>query len=175
MQMRWSLPLAVTLLVSQAACYTTKIVTDREPDTRAYVNTDRQWFTIGGLVPLSGPAGRECEHGLSYAQSEMGGVDILINIGLGVAGAILGGATCNSDDASARATCATSVATLVPFLLGTRTVEYACAAAPAPNWAPTAPGRAAPPPPAPQAAPPAPLPPAPATPSEPPPPPPSAL
>jgi hypothetical protein len=166
---RWSMPLAVILLASQTACYTTKVVTGLEPDSRAYVRTDRQWFTLGGLVPLSEPAGRECAYGLSSAQSELGGVDILINVGLVVGGALLGSATCNGDDDAARASCAVSVATLVPFMLGTRTVEYFCAAAPAPNWAPTAPGRAPPPPPAPQAAPPPPPSPL----SEPPPPPPS--
>jgi hypothetical protein len=173
MMKRWSLSLAVILLASQTACYTTKIVTNREPDTRAYVNSDRQWFTIGGLVPLSGPAGRECEHGLAYAQSEMGGVDILINIGLGVGGFLLGSAACNGSDDVARASCATSASLLVPFLLGSRTVEYVCAARPSPNWTPSAPGRAPPPPPS--VAPSEPPPPPPATPSEPPPPPPSAL
>jgi hypothetical protein len=163
MQMRWSLPLAVTLLMSQAACYTTKIVTNRQPESRAYSHTDRQWFTIGGLVPLSGPAGRECEHGLSYAESQMSGVDILINIGMTVGGALVGAAACGGDETRS-ASCATSFATLAPFLLGTRTVEYTCAAAPtAPSWAPTAPGVVPPPPstPAPSAAPSTPPPPPP--------------
>ncbi|MBN1210318.1 MAG: hypothetical protein JXB05_36030 [Myxococcaceae bacterium] len=143
---RWSILIAVAALASQTACFTTRIVTDKRPETRAFEHEDRQWFTIGGLVPLSGPAGRECEHGLSYAESKMGGIDILINIGLSVAGTLVGASACTSGTEAERFSCATSAGTLVPFLLGSRTVTYTCAAAPsARDLAPAAPG--APPPP----------------------------
>jgi hypothetical protein len=172
MMKRWSLPLAVILLASQTACYTTKVVTNLEPDSRAYARTDRQWFALGGLVPLSEPPGRECTYGLSSAQSEMNGVDLLINVGLVTGSILVGTALCSGDDAT-RLSCASSVSLLVPFLLGTRTVEYYCAApprAPAARPVPVAPTATQPPPPAPQIEP---LPPPPNTLSEPPPPPPS--
>jgi hypothetical protein len=156
--------IAVTVLAGQTGCYTTKIVTDKRPSTRAYQAEDRQWFTIGGLVPLSGPAGRECEHGLSYAESSMSGVDILINIGVGVAGALIGSAACSESDEQARFSCASTGATFLPFLLGSRTVTYACAAGPSARdmnkLVPSAPEAPLPPPP-PAAAPPAAAPPEP--------------
>lgn len=166
----WSTLIAVTVLASQTGCYTTKIVSDRRAEARSYQTEDRQWFTIGGLVPLSGAAGQECEHGLSYAESSMSGVDILINIGVGVAGALIGSAACRDSEDDARFSCASTGATLLPFLLGSRTVTYACAAGPSARdlnkLVPPAP--AAPPPPpaaAPQPADPTPPPPPPATPT----------
>jgi len=153
LKMRWSTLAVALVLASQTACYTTKIVTDRAPDTRSRSYSDRQWFTIGGLVPLSGEAGRECEHGLSWAESQLSGTDILISIGLTVAGGLVGSAACSDKDDTGRAQCITLGTTLVPFLIGSRTVEYSCAAGPTggPAWAPA--------PPAPPAAPSAPPPP----------------
>src|SRR5687767_10680281 len=67
------LPL-VTLLL--CGCYTTKVYTPAA--AQGPEASDRQWFTIGGLVPLSEPTGQECPGGLSKAESKLGGVDILI-------------------------------------------------------------------------------------------------
>ncbi|HEX8700109.1 MAG TPA: hypothetical protein VF815_14790 [Myxococcaceae bacterium] len=141
LKMRWSTLAVALVLASQTACYTTKILSNREPDTRSRTYTDRQWFTIGGLVPLSEAAGRECEHGLSSAESQLSGTDILINIGLAVAGGLAGSAACADESTEERASCVTLGTTLVPFLIGSRTVEYSCAAAPAsgPAWAPANP------------------------------------
>jgi len=141
LKMRWSTLAVALVLASQTACYTTKIVTDRAPDTRSRSHTDRQWFTIGGLVPLSEAAGRECEHGLASAESQLSGTDILINIGLAVAGGLVGSAACSDESTENRASCVTLGTTLVPFLIGSRTVEYSCAAAPSggPAWAPANP------------------------------------
>jgi hypothetical protein len=125
------------ILLSQTACYTTKIITGRSPEGPAY--TDRQWFTIGGLAPLSSPAGRECQNGISWAESKQSGTDILINIGLGVAGGIAGALACSDRELAARSSCASLGASLVPFLIGSRTVEYTCAAGPnanRPEWMP---------------------------------------
>lgn len=125
------------VLASQAGCYTTKVVSQARPAGPEY--SDRQWFTLGGLVPLSGPAGRECEDGLATAESKLSGTDWLINVGLSIAGGLVGGAVCgagaasstNGDAAAASAIggsiCATGFATLVPFLIGSRTVNYTCA------------------------------------------------
>ncbi|WP_148273368.1 hypothetical protein [Stigmatella aurantiaca] len=140
---------AVAMLMSQAGCYHTSIVTDRTPESRSY--SDRQWFTIAGLVPLSSPAGRECRDGLARAESEMSGADWLINIGLGVVGAVAGAAICRDESNSRQTSCATSGAAVMSFLLGSRTVEYSCArgsgedSAPQ-GYAPSSPQSSAPPP-----------------------------
>jgi len=112
------------VLMSQAGCYHTSIVTDRAPGGREY--SDRQWFTIAGLVPLSSPAGGECPNGLARAESELSGTDWLINIGLGVAGAFAGAAICKDESDERVSSCAATGATLIPFLLGSRTVKYTC-------------------------------------------------
>lgn len=125
------------ILLSQTACYTTKVVTGRSPEGPAY--TDRQWFTIGGLAPLSSPAGRECQNGISWAESKASGTDILINIGLGVAGGIVGALACSDSEVAVRSSCVSLGASVVPFLIGSRTVEYTCAAGPnanRPEWMP---------------------------------------
>ncbi|MBM7112579.1 hypothetical protein [Archangium primigenium] len=141
-----TLAIAAAVLASQAGCYHTKIVTDRAPEGREY--SDRQWFTIGGLVPLSSPAGRECRNGLSRAESRLSGTDWLINVGLGLAGGLVGAAACSSGSDAERLSCMTSGASLATFLLGSRTVEYACAAGPREDYGPPR-GYVAPPPPPP--------------------------
>jgi hypothetical protein len=145
-----------------AGCYTTKVYTPRPPAGPELMQ--RQWFTIGGLVSLSDPTGFECPGGLSRAESEFGGVDILINIGLAIVGGIGGAVACQNSDDDAQSACASAGATLVPFLIASRTVRYVCAGAPGPGIGPapwtTPPGQ---PPPAPYPPlPPAPPPPPPA-------------
>lgn len=118
---------ALAMLVSQSACYTTRVITDTRPEGPPY--TDRQWFLIGGLAPVSPPAGRECRHGLSYAESKLSATDWLIDIGLGAAGGLIGGVACSgTSDPLALSSCISAGAALVPFLVSSRTVEYACAA-----------------------------------------------
>lgn len=137
---------ALALMASQSACYTTRIVSGRPPEGPSY--TDRQWFTVGGLANLSRPAGRYCQNGLSWAESKMSGTDWLINVGLTVAGGIAGAMACQGDEL-AQSGCATLGASLVPFLLSSRTVEYTCAAgAPAGQpWMPQQQNNMQPPPP----------------------------
>lgn len=121
----------VAVMTSQVGCYTTKVVSQARADGPAY--TDRQWFTIGGLVPLSGPAGRECENGLSAVESKLSGTDWLINAGLGIAGGIVGGLACGNSSSdpylntAASVSCGAAFSTLLPFLISSRTVEYSCA------------------------------------------------
>lgn len=111
-----------------AGCYQTSVRAVQTRPAGPEIE-DRQWFTVGGLVRLSDPAGAECgENGLAYAESRMGGMDILINVGLALGGTILGSAICDEDDAMAYAACVQGTTTLVPFLFSTRTVTYACAA-----------------------------------------------
>ncbi len=116
--------------VTSVACYNTKVQTGAAPVGPTY--QDRQWFTIGGLVGLSGPAGRECDaDGLSRSESRMAGMDILINIGLGIVGGAAGVAICDEDaSAETYGSCVSGVSTLVPFLLSSRTVSYRCARGP---------------------------------------------
>jgi|GEM_PF-1835238 len=143
---------AVTVLASQVGCYHTKIVTDQRAEGREY--SDRQWFTIAGLVPLSSPAGRECRNGLARAESRMSGTDWLIGVGLGLAGGLVGAAACNGGSDAQQYSCMTSGASLATFLLGSRTVEYRCAAGPRDDYGPRdgygPPRGYAPPPPPPQ-------------------------
>jgi hypothetical protein len=158
----------ITLLLS--GCYTTKIYTGAIPVGPEH--SDRQWFTLGGLASLSDPTGQQCPAGIARAESELAGFDVLINIGLAVAGAIGGAVACNSSGEATQSACSSAGAGLVPFLLASRTVRYTCtgpAATPG-NWppppvqAPPAPYQPLPPgaPPPPVPPPPPPPPPAPA-------------
>ena len=135
---QWTVAVAIAVMASQPACYTTRIVTNRQPEGPA--NTDRQWFMLGGLASLSSPAGRECQNGVSWTESKLSGTDFLINLGLGVVGGFAGSLACANSDDVTRAYCATGGAWLVPFLLSSRTVEYACAAGgpERPAWMPPA-------------------------------------
>lgn len=126
-----SVMIGVCLLAGQQGCY--KTVVRSGAQAAGPTHDDRQWFTLFGLVGLSDPAGQECgPEGLAYAESEMGGMDILINIGIALAGAAVGAAVCDSEDADGDTTtdalCVNSYATIAPLLLSTRTVRYACVA-----------------------------------------------
>lgn len=116
-------------LVAATGCYKTEIRSPQTPREQA-VHYDRQWFTIGGLVGLSGPAGDECgSRGIARSESKMGGADILINLGLVVAGAVVGASVCDPDgDAEEYSSCVSLTTGLGPFLLATRTLEYECVA-----------------------------------------------
>lgn len=113
--------------LSTGGCYRTKTATRATP--AAVEHEHRQWFTIAGLVPITGAAGSECgEAGMASSDSRLAGMDVLINIGLAVGGSLLGSGICDSDaEPAAYATCISSVGSLVPFLLGSRTVSYRCA------------------------------------------------
>jgi hypothetical protein len=137
----WTVVAVLAVMSTQTACFTTRVTTSRPAEGTTY--TDRQWFTIGGLANLSAPAGRECQNGLSWAESKLSGTDWLIAVGLTVAGGVGGALACaNSNDAVTQSSCASVGASLVPFLLASRTVEYACAQGPSanarPDWMPPA-------------------------------------
>ena len=117
--------LLCALLVS--GCFTTSIQTGVEPI--GVEQSDRQFFLIGGLVDLSDPAGEDCEHGLAWAESEMAVIDVLIAIGLGIAGTAAGGFACEGiDDEAQQASCVSGFSSFASFFFGTRTVHYQCAA-----------------------------------------------
>ncbi|HZI03746.1 MAG TPA: hypothetical protein VEZ71_06975 [Archangium sp.] len=129
---------ALAVLATQSACYTTKVVSRAAPEGPSY--TDRQWFTVGGLAGLSQPAGQHCENGIAWTESKLSGTDWLINAGLTVAGGIAGTLACGGYGGSgslgqsfATLYCGSIGASLVPFLLSSRTVEYTCAQGPAYN------------------------------------------
>lgn len=110
-----------------SGCYTTKVYTPAPaygPEIQ-----DRQWFTLGGLVPLSDPTGQQCPGGVSRAESKLAVVDVLINVGLAVVGGVAGAAICNDESESDQRACGSAGAGLVPFLFASRTVEYTCAGA----------------------------------------------
>jgi len=117
--------IALALLVALAGCYKTKIQAGAPSAGPVY--GDRQWFLIAGLVPLSDPAGSECPNGLSYAESKLGVMDVIIEIGTRIVGGVVGASVCDSEgDATAYGTCVSGAANLAGILIGTRTVEYQC-------------------------------------------------
>lgn len=145
MKRHWTVVAVLAVMSTQTACFTTRITTSRPAEGTSY--TDRQWFTIGGLASLSAPAGRECQNGLSRAESKLSATDWFINLGLTVAGGVGGALACaNNDDPVMMTSCASIGASLVPFLLASRTVEYTCAQGPSadarPDWMPPAAVRA---------------------------------
>lgn len=114
---------ALALMMSLlSGCYTTRVYEEGvHPSTDPRLSVEeRQWFILAGAVPLSPPAGRECSDGLSWVESRTGVVDMLISIGLGVAGGLI------VTDVTQDPTAGTAAASLVPALLGTRTVKYVC-------------------------------------------------
>ena len=109
-------------------CYTTKLNTGLAPDGPVY--TQQQWFTIAGGVNLSEPLQSKCQDKqIAYVQSALKGKDILLNIGLTVAGGTAGYFMCkDSTDPIAIDGCNT-ISTLAPLLISSRTITYQCAAA----------------------------------------------
>ena len=135
---QWTVVAALAVLATQSACYTTKVVSRAAPEGTSY--TDRQWFTVGGLANLSQPAGQHCENGIAWTESKLSGTDWLIGAGLSVAGGIVGTLACSGyggsgslEQSFAAVYCGSIGASLVPFLLSSRTVEYTCAQGPAYN------------------------------------------
>ena len=123
---------AVVLLTSATGCYRTRTATMARPTTPEY--EQRQWFLIAGLVPLSSAGGSECGGaGMATSDSRLGGWDIVINVGLAVAGGLLGASVCSLPDNATNAeqtaygSCVSGMASLVPFIIGSRTVSYTCA------------------------------------------------
>jgi hypothetical protein len=124
------LALLASLAVTSSACYQTRV---RSGTAVGVTHEHRQWFTIGGFVDLSDPAGDECaEAGVAESDSRYGGTDILINVGLSIVGGIAGAALCPLEDDPSRdearrfGTCVSASAGVLPFLLGSRTVAYRC-------------------------------------------------
>ncbi len=117
------------LLGTATGCFHTKTSTGAPMGAQEY--EDRQWFTLAGLVPLSSPAGGECgPQGMAMSDSRLSGMDVLILIGLSVAGTVAGTSLCSKDAAgNVNVGCAVGVGNLVPLLIGSRTVTYHCAEA----------------------------------------------
>lgn len=144
-------PVVALAALLSSACYTTRFESGRVP--MGPQHSELQWFTMGGLVPLSRPAGATCTDGLARAASEYGAVDILLNTGITTLGLIAGSAACgglfangsgnpNNEAAAVFAPMCVSLGmSLAPLLLGTRTVTYECAA---PSVAVTAPATSEP-------------------------------
>ena len=122
----WALLLVVA---SATGCYATRIRSGTARSGEA-VHERRQWFTAGGLVPLSSEAGAECgEDGVSYAESRVGGIDILLNIAIGVGSSLVGVAVCDeSAEPENYAACVSGAGAIGGFLIGSRSVRYQCRA-----------------------------------------------
>jgi hypothetical protein len=126
-----------------SGCYTTKVYTPAPASGPEF--QDRQWFTVGGLVPLSDPTGQQCTEGVSKAESKLAVVDVLIDIGLAVAGGVAGIAICNGEKQADRNACGSAGAALVPFLIASRTTQFTCARPVTPGAPGTPPPPSAPP------------------------------
>lgn len=90
-------------------------------------------------MPLSGPAGAECgPAGLSWSESKLDVLDVLLTIGVSAIGGIIGAAACplhdssDKDEARLYGSCVAGAASFAGFLFASRTVNYACAAPPSP-------------------------------------------
>jgi hypothetical protein len=124
------LALLLTLALA-CGCYWTKFRSDARGRRTEY--TRRQLFFLFGLVPLSSAAGDECEDaGISRAESGIGGVDILLQIGLQVGATLLAGKVCEipanaTNEEISQALACFSAVQLGAGLFGTRTVTYHCA------------------------------------------------
>lgn len=119
--------LAISAVLS--GCYTTRIYSPdgaAGPPPQWPQHEDHQWFLLAGAIDLSHPAGRECLNGLAYAESEMAGGDILIAIGLSIAGSLIGASTCNSDNLALYGSCISGLSSGLPLLISRRTVGYTC-------------------------------------------------
>lgn len=83
-------------------------------------------------MQLSGAAGQECRDGVSWAESGQKATDVLISIGLSIAGAVAAGAVCTlpenptDEETAANTLCAAGVGGVLPLLLASRSVEYQC-------------------------------------------------
>lgn len=122
----------IVLVVSTVlltGCFTTSYQSRAEP--AGLPKTSHQWFTFGGLVPLSSADGGECKYGLAYAESQIGPADILLNIGLSIAGTLASMSVCSDvRDFGSNLFCTTVLSSGPAFLLAGRTTKYACAKAP---------------------------------------------
>lgn len=129
---RGPVALALVAASTMSACYTTKINTQVGGVPTGPEFEKRQWFTLAGLVPLSGETGHECAGGVATATSRQSATDILIDIGLSLAGFLVAGSACTlpdnptSDEVAAYTVCTSFVGGLPPLLLGSRTVTYRC-------------------------------------------------
>ena len=89
-------------------------------------------------MQLSDAAGQECAEGVSWAESGQKATDILISIGLSIAGAVVAGQACNlpdnaTDEEKATNTlCQAGISGVLPLLIASRSIEYQCASAPNP-------------------------------------------
>ncbi|WP_437815103.1 hypothetical protein [Sorangium sp. So ce1078] len=122
----------VAILVGVSGCYRTRTAATA-PAAQNEIER-RQWFLMGGLVPLSEPAAAECgPAGMATSDSRVSGSDILISSGLTVAGGLVGAAMCplakepTDAEATGYASCVGVAATLLPSFLQSRTVSYRCA------------------------------------------------
>ncbi len=109
----------------------------------------RQYFVFWGEDNVSSPAGGECgDRGVAWTKSSLDAVDVLVDVGLAVAGSIVAGTICpaqpmmpmdgsNPDvgQALASSSCIAGVELAATFF-GTRTVRYRCAAKIGPADAP---------------------------------------
>lgn len=77
MRSKWFVVLAL-LMVGQVGCYTTRVVV---PNTvPGPERSDRQWFTLAGLVRISGDEEASCPNGLAQAESQESATDIVISL-----------------------------------------------------------------------------------------------
>lgn len=119
--------LAALVATIAGGCYSTKLKTKAPSDAARYER--RQWFLLAGAIPLSRSAGSECPDGVATVESEMSGTDVLIQIGLTALGTILANNQCHTGQDYSYEGCLIGYS-LLPDILGSRTVTYTCRATP---------------------------------------------
>jgi len=118
---------SIVALIGITGCYKTEI---RAPGAQATGPTheDRQWFTLAGMLNISGEAGAECgSEGVAYASSRHGFWDIVIDAGISIAAGAIGTQACDRyDDREEYASCVSGFSAAGPLLLSARSVTYRC-------------------------------------------------
>ena len=140
MQRRATYALAIASWVAASSCYATKA---QSPGLVQGGEVSRhQWFALWGAVPLSSDVGSECTAGLASVESKVGVVDMLIDIGVAVGGAILAANTLCQDatyQSGINPSCTLAAGSLATSVLSSRTVSYHCSLGQQPVGWPTAP------------------------------------
>jgi len=111
-------------------CHKTMV---RSGATTERVAETRQWFLFGGLAGVSNPTGYDCANGLSFSESKYGAGDWFLSAGLSALAVLVYSQTLQHNEPF-NVDRAANIATVVPWLLSSRSVRYGCATAPAPRY-----------------------------------------
>ncbi|MEO1483493.1 MAG: hypothetical protein AAFU77_15405 [Myxococcota bacterium] len=128
-----SLTLIALLGIVCGGCYTTRLGSELAAGSGP-MQTERQWFGLLGAIPYSDRAEPKCIDGQSivYVESGLGGYDILIDVGLSLAGAAIGAGIASAADEDISdedlSAAANTGALFAPLIASRRTIRWTCSA-----------------------------------------------